>query len=506
MLKRVLIANRGEIAVRLIRALKETGVTAIAIYSDADRDSLHVRLADEAYRIGSAPSEESYLKLDAIVSLAKKVRADAVHPGYGFLAENKNFPTRCKAQKLIFIGPSSRAIRTMGNKLVSRKTAVSADVPIIPGTTRPTRKLSEAKAAVKKIGYPIMLKAAAGGGGKGMRIVRKEKELESALRLTQGESKAAFGSDEIYVEKYISKPRHIEIQILADEHGNCIYLGERECSIQRRHQKVVEETPSVIVTPELRKQMGEAAVRVAQAVGYTNAGTVEFIVDQKRDYYFLEMNTRLQVEHPVTELVTGIDIVKEQLRIASGKKLSFKQKDISPRGHAIECRIYAEDPYNSFLPSVGKIIRLRLPQGPGIRNDAGIFQGCDVPVYYDPLLAKLIVWGSNRREAMERTRSALSEYLIDGVATTIPFHKWIMRQREFAKGDIHADFIDANFPASPPGEKAGLLKAAVIAATLDVFERERKIVVPAATAGKTKPSAWKLHGRLRSPHEVRRLD
>ncbi|UCF79769.1 MAG: acetyl-CoA carboxylase biotin carboxylase subunit [Candidatus Eiseniibacteriota bacterium] len=506
MLKRVLVANRGEIAVRLIRGLRETGTTAIAIFSDADRDSLHVRLADEAYRIGPPPSEESYLKLDAIVSLAKKVKADAVHPGYGFLAENEDFPARCKANGLVFIGPSSRAIKAMGNKLVSRKTAVSASVPIIPGATSPARGIGEARASARGIGYPIMLKAAAGGGGKGLRIVKEEKELESAIRLTQGEARAAFGNDEVYVEKYISRPRHIEIQILADERGNCVYLGERECSIQRRHQKVIEETPSVIVTPELRKQMGEAAVRIAKAVGYTNAGTVEFIVDEKRNFYFLEMNTRLQVEHPVTELVTGIDLVKEQLRVASSKKLSFKQEDVRPRGHAIECRIYAEDPYNSFLPSAGKILRLRLPEGPGIRNDAGIFQGCDVSVYYDPLLAKLVVWGSDRKEAIERTRRALSEYLIDGVATTIPFHRWIMEQPEFGKGDIHADFIDAKFSASPPVEKAGLLRAAIIAAALDVFEKERKIVLPKTEEGKTKPSAWKLFGRLRSPHEVHRLD
>jgi acetyl-CoA carboxylase, biotin carboxylase subunit len=505
MFRRVLIANRGEIAVRVIRALKEMGITAIAVYSDADRESLHVRLANEAYRIGPPPSEESYLRIDTIVSVAKKVKADGIHPGYGFLAENEDFAAECEAKGVTFIGPTSYAIKAMGNKLVSRKTAISAKVPIIPGTTTATRGLKQAKAAAGRLGYPIMVKAAGGGGGKGLRIVRAEKELESSLRLTRGEAKAAFGNDELYIEKYISRPRHIEIQILADEHGNCVYLGERECSIQRRHQKVVEETPSVIVTPEMRKQMGEAAVRIAKAAGYTNAGTVEFIVDEKRNFYFLEMNTRLQVEHPVTELVTGIDIVKEQLRIAAGGKLPFTQEQISPRGHAIECRIYAEDPYNSFLPSAGRILRLRLPEGPGIRNDTGIYQGYEVSVYYDPLLAKLVVWGNTRHEAMERVRRALSEYLIDGVATTIPFHKWIMKQEEFEKGDIHADFIDSKFPAAAPVEEAGLLKAALIAAALDTFERERKIYVPPTNEGKARGSAWKLYGKLRGPHEVHRL-
>ena len=505
MFKRVLIANRGEIAVRVIRALKETGITAIAVYSDADRESLHVRLADEAYRIGPPPSEESYLRIDTIVSVAKKVKADAIHPGYGFLAENEEFAAECEAKGVIFIGPPSHAIKTMGNKLVARKTATAAKVPIIPGTATATRSLKQAKAAARELGYPVMVKAAAGGGGKGMRIVRTDKELESSLRLTRGEAKAAFGNDELYIERYIARPRHIEIQLLADKQGNCVYLGERECSIQRRHQKVIEETPSVVVTPVMRKQMGEAAVRIAKAVGYTSAGTVEFIVDEKRDFYFLEMNTRLQVEHPVTELVTGIDIVKEQLRIATGEKLPFGQEQISPRGHAIECRIYAEDPYNSFLPSAGRIRRLRLPEGPGIRNDTGIYQGYEVSVYYDPLLAKLIVWANTRNEAMERARRALREYLIDGVATTIPFHKWILEQEEFEKGDIHADFIDAKFVGATPTEEEELLKAALISATLDVFERERKVYVPSTNEGKARGSAWKLYGRLRGPHEVYRL-
>ncbi|MCX5801554.1 MAG: acetyl-CoA carboxylase biotin carboxylase subunit [Candidatus Eisenbacteria bacterium] len=505
MLKRVLIANRGEIAVRIIRALKETGITAIAVYSDADRESLHVRLADEAYRIGPPPSEESYLRIDTIVSTAKKVKADAIHPGYGFLAENEDFAAECEARRVIFIGPPSSAIKAMGNKLVARKTAVAAKVPIIPGTTTATRDLKQAKAAAKKLGYPIMVKAAAGGGGKGLRVVRSDEELESSIRLTRGEAKAAFGNDELYIERYIPRPRHIEMQILADKHGNCVYLGERECSIQRRHQKVIEETPSVVVTPAMRKQMGEAALRIAKAVGYTNAGTVEFIVDEKRDFYFLEMNTRLQVEHPVTELVTGIDIVKEQLRIAAGEKLSFEQDQISPRGHAIECRIYAEDPYNSFLPSAGRIRRLRLPEGPGIRNDTGIFQGYEVSVYYDPLLAKLVVWANTRNEAMERARRALREYLIDGVATTIPFHKWIMEQEEFEKGNIHADFIDANFTGATPMEDEELLRAALISATLDVFEKGKKVYVPPTSEGKARGGAWKLYGKLRGPHEVYRL-
>ncbi|MFH0777819.1 MAG: acetyl-CoA carboxylase biotin carboxylase subunit [Candidatus Eisenbacteria bacterium] len=503
---RVLIANRGEIAVRIVRALRETGVTAVAIYSDADRDSLHVRLADEAYRIGPSPSEESYLRIDGIVSLAKRVKAEAIHPGYGFLAENAAFAAKCEANGITFIGPSSYAIAAMGNKLVSRKTAVSAGVTIIPGATKPASGLEDARRSALEIGYPIMLKAAAGGGGKGLRIVREERELESALRLTQGEARAAFGDDEVFVEKYISRPRHVEIQILADHSGNCVYLGERECSIQRRHQKVIEETPSVVVSQELRRRMGEAAVRVAKAVDYTNAGTVEFIVDENRDFFFLEMNTRLQVEHPVTELVTGIDIVKEQLAIASGERLSFGQEDVKPRGHAMECRIYAEDPHNSFLPSAGRIRRLRLPEGPGVRNDTGIYQGYEVSVYYDPLLAKLVIWGKDRREAMERARRALGEYLIDGVATTIPFHRWIMRQSEFKKGDIHAAFIDEHFSGSAPREGGDLLRVAIVAAALDTFDRERKACVPQPRRTDRGSSPWRLYGRLRGPHEVHRLE
>jgi acetyl-CoA carboxylase biotin carboxylase subunit len=499
MFKRVLIANRGEIAVRIIRALKEAGIASIAIYSDADRESRHVRFADEAYRIGPPPSEESYLKIDGIISLAKKVKADAIHPGYGFLAENEDFAAACEARRIVFIGPTSKAIRTMGNKLVARRAAIVAKAPIIPGATTPTKTIPDAKKRARQIGYPVMLKASAGGGGKGLRIVREQKELESAVRLTKGEARAAFGNDEIYLEKYIARPRHIEFQILADLQGNCVYLGERECSIQRRHQKVIEETPSVIVTPELRREMGEAAVRIAKQVGYTNAGTVEFIVDEKRRFYFLEMNTRLQVEHPVTELVTGIDIVKEQLGISAGKRLSFKQDDVRPRGHAIECRIYAEDPYNNFLPSAGRIMRLRVPEGPGIRNDTGIFEGWDVSVYYDPLLAKLIVWGKDRKETIERAQRALSEYLIEGIATTIPFHKWIMRQKEFLEGEIDATFIDRKFSSAVPSERPGFVEAAIIAAALDVFENSRKVFIPGRSGGEARSSAWKLQGRLREP-------
>jgi len=499
----VLIANRGEIAVRIIRALKEAGVASIAIYSDADRESRHVRFADEAYRIGPSPSEESYLKIDAIVSLARKVKADAVHPGYGFLAENEDFAAACEAEDIVFIGPSSKAISTMGNKLVARRAALAVKAPIIPGATTPTKSLAEAKKRAKQIGYPIMLKAAAGGGGKGMRVVNEEKDLESAVRLTKGEARAAFADDEIYMEKYITRPRHIEFQILADSRGNCVYLGERECSIQRRHQKVIEETPSVIMTPELRREMGEAAVRITKQVGYTNAGTVEFIVDEKRNFYFLEMNTRLQVEHPVTELVTGIDIVREQLSIAAGKRLRIKQEDVRPRGHAIECRIYAEDPYNHFLPSAGRIMRLRIPEGPGIRNDTGIFEGWDVSVYYDPLLAKLIVWGKDRKEAIERAQRALSEYLIEGIATTIPFHKWIMRQPAFHKGEIDATFIDRNFSSAVPEERPGYEEAAIIAAALDVFQTSRKVFVPGAGKAAARASAWRMQGRFREPVERR---
>ena len=450
--RKILIANRGEIAVRLMRACHELGIPAVAVYSEVDRAALHVLKADEAYPIGPAAASESYLNIDRIIETAKRCGADAIHPGYGFLSENEAFAHACRDAKIKFIGPSPQSIELMGSKTRARQAVEKAGVPFVPGSSRGLQSIEEARELALKFGYPVMLKAAAGGGGKGMRLVAKESELASALDAARSEAKRAFGDDEVYLEKAITNPRHVEMQILADEHGNCVYLGERECSIQRRHQKVVEESPSPALTPEIRRRMGETAVRAAQAAAYANAGTIEFLFHAnaagQSNFYFLEMNTRLQVEHPVTELVTGLDLVHLQIRIAAGEKLPFTQSDIAMRGHAIECRVYAEDPDNNFFPSPGKITILNEPSGPGIRLDSGIYAGWNVPVEYDPLLAKLVTYGENRDSAIEKMKRALDEYVVGGVKANVSLFRRILDDPEFVAGKTDTGYLQRLPPAS----------------------------------------------------------
>jgi acetyl-CoA carboxylase biotin carboxylase subunit len=473
MFNKVLIANRGEIALRIIRACRELGVRSVAVYSDADAQSPHVREADEAVNIGPPPSSQSYLLGDTIIDVAKRFGAEAIHPGYGFLSEREWFARAVRDAGLVWIGPPAEAIAAMGSKTAARTLAVANGVPVVPGTTEALRDVAAARLVAGEYGYPILLKAAAGGGGKGMRVVREESELESSLDAARREAKNAFGDDAVYVEKYIEGPRHVEIQILADSHGNIVSLGERECSVQRRHQKMVEEAPSVAVSPALRKEMGETAVRAARAAGYVNAGTCEFLLDKDGKFYFLEMNTRLQVEHPVTELVTGIDLVQWQLRVAAGEKLAFSQEDISPKGWAIECRITSEDSANGFLPSTGRISYLRLPSGPGVRWDGGIEVGSEIGLHYDPMLAKLIVWAPNRELAVERMHRALLELTIEGVETSRDFHLRLMEDSEFRAGAIEIQWLERRLPSlaavKAPGEA---MRAAVIAAAL-LADRDR---------------------------------
>jgi acetyl-CoA carboxylase, biotin carboxylase subunit len=442
MFKKILIANRGEIAVRVIRACHEMGIAAVAVYSEVDRASLHVRKADEAYPIGPAAATESYLNIEKIISVAKKSGADAIHPGYGFLSENAKFARACAAAGVKFIGPTASAMEAMGSKTRARQAMEKAGVPLVPGTSRGLDSFAQARDVAESIGYPVMLKAAAGGGGKGMRLVHSADDLNVALEGARSEAQRAFGDGEVYIEKAIVNPRHIEMQVIADEHGNTVYLGERECSLQRRHQKVVEESPSPAVDADMRRRMGEVAVRVAQSAGYTNAGTVEFLVDSQKNFYFLEMNTRLQVEHPVTELVTGLDLVHLQIHIANGEPLPFGQNDVSVRGHAIECRIYAEDPDNNYFPSPGKITLLLAPSGPGIRRDSGMYEGWTVPMDYDPLLAKLIGYGTDREQAIGRLQRALNEYFVGGIKTNISLFRRILRDRNFRAGKIDTGFLD----------------------------------------------------------------
>jgi acetyl-CoA carboxylase biotin carboxylase subunit len=492
MFRKVLIANRGEIAVRVIRTLREMGIGTVAVYSDADRTSLHVRMADEAEHIGPAPSSESYLRIDRILDAARKHRADAIHPGYGFLSENAEFAAACADAGVTFIGPSAESIRRMGSKTAARQAAAAVGVPILPGSGRGVT-LEEARQFGARNGYPILLKAVAGGGGKGMRRVDAESELESALRNASSEAERAFRDPDIYIEKLVQRPRHIEIQVLGDMHGNLVHLGERECSIQRRHQKVIEECPSPLVAahPEMRRAMGEAAICAARAAGYYNAGTVEFLVDEDRRFYFLEMNTRLQVEHPVTELVTGLDLVRLQVEIAAGGSLPFTQQDIEWRGSAIECRVYAEDPYNNFLPYPGKLTRLSRPLGPGIRLDGCVYAGWTVPMEYDPLLAKLAVYASTRDETIARMLRALSEYDVGGIRTNIGFFRQILEDPQFREARLHTGFIEDFFrrAASDPPEP-DLQTVAALAATLDnIAER------PLPEAARSAPSRWRTEGR-----------
>lgn len=442
MFRKILIANRGEIAVRIIRACRDLGISPVGVYSEADARAVHVGLCDEAVCIGPPPSVESYLKISAIVDAAKKTGAEAIHPGYGFLAENAGFARAVTEAGLIFIGPGAEAMEVMGSKTSARRAAQEVGVPIVPGTVEPLKSLAEAQAIAEKFGYPVMLKASAGGGGKGMRQVASAGELRSAFDNAKSEAAAAFGDSSLYLEKVVERPRHIEIQVFADSHGNVVHLGERECSIQRRHQKVIEECPSPINDSGLRDRMGAAAVKLARAVNYVGAGTVEFLVaDATRDFYFLEMNTRLQVEHPVTELVTGIDLVREQITVANGEPLSFTQEEVAWIGHAIECRVYAEDPENSFFPSPGRIIYLQVPFGPGIRDDSGVELNSEVSIHYDPLISKLAAWGRTRDESIDRLRRALDEYAVGGIKTTLPFFREIVRDEEFKSGRLDTGFI-----------------------------------------------------------------
>jgi len=481
MFKKILIANRGEIAVRVIRACREMGIASVAVYSDVDRASLHVRKADEAYHIGPAAATESYLNIAKILEVAKRSGAEAIHPGYGFLSENGQFAQACAEAGVKFIGPTAAAMRMMGSKTRARQAMEKAGVPFVPGTSRGLASHDEAEQAAARFGYPVMLKAAAGGGGKGMRLVRAPQELRSALDAARSEAERAFGDGEVYLEKAILNPRHIEVQVLADEHGNTVYLGERECSTQRRHQKVIEEAPSSFVDDDLRRRMGDVAVRVAQAAEYTNAGTIEFLVDAERNFYFLEMNTRLQVEHPVTEIVTGLDLVHLQIRIAAGEKLPFAQDEIALRGHAIECRIYAEDPDNNYFPSPGKITLLLAPSGPGIRRDSGMYEGWTVPVDYDPLLAKLIGYGTDRTQAIARLQRALDEYFVGGIKTNISLFRRILSDPDFGQGRIDTGYLDRLLASPRQAEDRNHSAVAAIAA--GVFAAMDAAMAPASSNG-----------------------
>jgi len=494
--QKILIANRGEIAVRVERACREMGVRTVAVYSDIDRHALHVRFADEAYRIGPPPAAESYLLLERVLEVAKESGAEAIHPGYGFLAENPLFAERCEQEGVKLIGPTAHAMRTMGSKTVARKTVQAAGVPVVPGTVDPIATEEEVFRVAGEIGFPVMLKATAGGGGKGLRLVRGEGDLRSALRMARSEAKSAFSDDSVYLEKYIENPRHIEIQILGDRHGNYVHLCERECSIQRRHQKVIEESPSVLITPEIRAAMGKVAIDAARAVDYEGAGTVEFLVDPDRNFYFLEMNTRLQVEHPITEMVTGVDIVKEQIRIAAGLPLSIRQEEVRQEGHAIECRIYAEDPDRNFMPCPGLITSLRTPGGPGVRDDSGVFEGFEIPIFYDPIISKLVAWGKTREEAIARMKRALREYVVTGVKTTIPFHIRVMNNRNFLEGSFDTNFIDQVFFREEEQRTLPETGAALATAAVHLFLEERVRAVARRTGESDEPgSMWKYTTR-----------
>ena len=509
MFRKILVANRGEIAVRIIRACREMGISSVAVYSDVDRASLHVRKADEAYAIGPAPAGESYLNIERILEVAKRSSADAIHPGYGFLSENPVFAQACNDAGVKFIGPTAHSMEMMGSKTRARQEMEKAGIPLVPGTSSGLKSLKEAGEVAQRIGYPVMLKAASGGGGKGMRLVANHEELKSALESAQSEAQRSFGDDEVYLEKYIVNPRHIEMQILADEHGNTVWLGERECSIQRRHQKVLEESPSPIVDGEMRRRMGEVSVRVAKAAAYTNAGTVEFLVDEQKNFYFLEMNTRLQVEHPVTELTTGLDLVHLQIGIAAGVPLPFAQKDVFIRGHAMECRIYAEDPDNNYFPSPGKITLLLAPSGPGIRRDSGMYEGWTVPIDYDPLLAKLIGYGTDRTQAIGRLIRALNEYFVGGIKTNISLFRRILRDADFEAGRFDTGYLErllAHREETPEADAEAKDIAAIAAGVFALLDPSAQIHAGAPTtngAGSHSANSdtgvgWKRIGRQES--------
>ncbi len=508
MFRKILIANRGEIAVRLIRACRDLGVSPVAVYSEADRQALHVRLADEAYFIGESPASQSYLVGEKIIDSAIKSGAEAIHPGYGFLSERAWFARAVSEAGIKFIGPSAESIELMGDKTNARAAATRGGAPIVPGSTESLADEADAKKVAQGIGYPVMLKASAGGGGKGMRIVRSAEEIGAAFQMAAAEALSAFGDASVYIEKFIERPRHIEIQVLGDEYGNIIHLGERECSVQRRHQKVIEECPASFNDPDLRMRMGEAAIKISREAGYYSAGTIEFLVDAQRNFYFLEMNTRLQVEHPVTELVTGIDLAREQIRIAAGEKLEIRQSDVRWKGSAIECRVYAEDPDQNFLPSPGKITRLRAPSGPGVRDDSGVYEGWEVPLFYDSMISKLATWGASRGEAIARMKRALGEYQIGGIRTTIPFFISVCDDEEFVRGEIDTGYIarflerqKAKDTAQNNGDDARV--AAAIVAAIN-FTKQSKASSNAASASDARASKWKISGRIASMNNRKR--
>jgi acetyl-CoA carboxylase, biotin carboxylase subunit len=494
-IRKILIANRGEIAVRIIRTCRELGIPTVAVYSDADRAALHVRMADEAFRVGPPPSRESYLSFERILEAAKVSGADAIHPGYGFLSENAAFVRACEAARITFIGPPAAAMDAMGEKTRARANMEKAGVPVVPGSTAPFPSVTEARAYAEKVGFPVMLKAAGGGGGKGMRRVDRGADFDSAWRAAQSEALNAFGNDAVYLEKYLEEPHHVEIQVFADQAGNTVHLNERECSAQRRHQKVVEETPSPILTPEMRAAMGEVAVRAAKAVGYVGAGTVEFLVDRHRNFYFLEMNTRLQVEHPVTEWVTGLDLVAWQIRVAQGEPLGFRTEP--PRGHSIEVRVYAEDPGQNFLPSPGRITYLRAPSGPNVRDDSGVYPGYTVPTVYDPMISKLSVWAPTRPEAIARMRRALAEYVVKGITTNIRYLRAILAHPEFVEGNYDTGFLPRAHSALLGRHDHALGEVALLASVLDAYQRDarrRRSLTP-VSGQSSGPSAWRMRAR-----------
>jgi acetyl-CoA carboxylase, biotin carboxylase subunit len=494
MFRKVLIANRGEIAVRVIRACRELGVATVAVYSEADREALHVRMADEAFCVGPPPSRESYLVAEKLIDVAKRSGAEAIHPGYGFLSERAHFAEACANAGLVFIGPSPQAIDAMGDKVEARKRMIAAKVPVVPGSEGTIESEEEIISTAVKIGFPVMLKAAAGGGGKGMRLVESEREIRAGARAARSEAKSAFGDDRIYLERFVDSPRHIEVQVLGDKQGNVVHVYERECSIQRRHQKVIEESPSPALDAKTREAMGKVAVQAAKAVDYVGAGTIEFLVDSKRNFYFLEMNTRIQVEHPITEMVTGVDLVRTQIEVAAGAPLPFRQEDIRQRGSAIECRVYAEDPDNGFLPAPGKITHLREPGGLGIRNDTGVYEGFEVSIYYDPMISKLIAWGTTRAEAIARMERALSEYVIHGPTTNIEFHRWILRHPRFRAGDFDTRFIQQEFHGLPP-QGEGLERVALAAAAIAALNGDASRPNGAATRTQAATSPWRAAAR-----------
>lgn len=463
-IKKILVANRGEIAIRVMKTAKKMGIRTVAVYSSADRNALHVKYADEAVLIGEAASNQSYLRGDKIIEVCKELGVDAVHPGYGFLSENASFAESCEKNNIIFIGPKSKAIEMMGSKLAAKEAVKAYGIPMVPGTEDAITDIEAAKKIATEIGFPILIKASAGGGGKGMRVVEKAEDFISQMDRAISEATNAFGDGSVFIEKYVTKPRHIEIQVMADSHGNIVYVFERECSIQRRHQKVVEEAPSAVLTPEKRKEMGEAAIKVAKACDYLGAGTVEFLIDEHHNFYFLEMNTRLQVEHPVSELISGLDLVELQIRVARGEVLPIKQEDLHIKGHAMELRVYAEDPMNDFLPNVGTLTKYQLPVGEGIRADNGIEEGMDVPIYYDPMLSKLITYGETREEAIELMINAIDNYLVEGVQTTLPFGKFVMEHEAFRSGDFDTGFVKAYYDVEKL--KSKLAAEAEIAAML----------------------------------------